>query len=74
MTKKRIQCSKCKGQGIVKKELECCDICAKYNLTICANCENKKILGLYRECEGCWGRGERWVYDELNNKGLKYNS
>ena len=69
MTKNCIQCSKCKGQGLVKKQWEyCLCICAKYNLAICANCENKKILGFYRECERCLGRGEMWRSEKLNNK------
>ena len=73
MTKTCIQCSKCKGVGLVKKKWKCCSICKKYNLTICTICENKKMLGLYKECEQCFGRGEKWVYDESNNKGLNTN-
>jgi hypothetical protein len=61
------QCSMCKGFGLVKKEYTPCNICIKYNLTSCIQCENKKLLGLYQECNECLGCGAEKKTKSNNN-------
>lgn len=51
------QCPVCEGIGLVRKEYIPCAICTKYKLTSCIQCENKKQLGLYQECNECLGCG-----------------
>ena len=61
------QCSMCKGFGLVRGAVKQCDICTKYQLVNCTNCENKQLLGFYIECNKCWGSGETKKNSKLNN-------
>ena len=61
------ECTACKGFGLVKKEYIPCAICTKYKLTSCVQCENKKLLGLYQECNNCLGCGEVKKKNKSNN-------
>ena len=60
---KKVQCSECKGFGLVKKEVTICNECKGNKCMYCK--ESGYKTQPYEPCEKCWGSGEIEKIEEI---------
>ena len=67
---KIIQCNKCKGIGLIKREVPLTCECNKVYTRGCYKCEHIKLKGSWIECCECLGIGSHWINKITNKKTL----
>jgi len=67
---KIIQCSGCKGIGLVKQHNPPVCKCNNIDKGGCSACEHIQFKGDYKECPECLGIGSHWIHNITNKKTL----